>query len=97
MTEQQIAKILEKHGFNVKKNGMGYDISQYTPAGEDWNICLFNLTEIKRYCEEFDPEEEFTMWVQAKGKVDGVPSIPELWKDQEWKQSVLNKVLEEVQ
>jgi len=87
-------KKLEKYGFNVHKVEDGYEIQQYTPAGEDWCLFFRKLEEIKTYAEEsFDPEEEFTMWVEAKQNgMKGVPSIPELWKDQLWKQELLQEI-----
>lgn len=89
-----IKKVLEDNGFKVEKIGAWWCISQFTPAGEDWCIELNHLNEMKEFCENFDPEEEFTMWCSARGKVAGVPKPSELWKDQEWKQNVINKVLE---
>ena len=93
-----IRRTLEKYGFNVNKEGDGWDISQFTPAGEDWHIFLVHLTEIESYIEGFDPEEEFCNWVEARRSgMAGVPSPSELWKDQEWKQNLLNKIMEEVE
>lgn len=86
-------KKLEKYGFNVRKEEDGYELQQYTPAGEDWYLYFRKLEEIKTYAEYFDPEEEFTMWVEAKQNgMKGVPSIPELWKDQLWKQELLQEI-----
>ena len=44
-----IKKILEKHGFTVSKDGDCWNIQQYTPEGEDWNLCFSKLEEIKDY------------------------------------------------
>lgn len=86
-------KKLEKHGFYVHKEKDGYEIQQYTPAGEDWCLFFRKLEEIKNYAENFDPEKEFTMWFNAKQSgIRGVPSIPELWKDQLWKQELLQEI-----
>ena len=90
-----IRRALEKHGFIVKKEDNGWDISQFTPAGEDWHIFLFKLGEFESYVEGFDPEEEFENLF--RGRPAGLPSVPELWKDQEWKQNLLNKIWEEIQ
>ena len=91
-----IKKVLEKNGFNVEKVGGGWIISQFTPAGEDWFIELNRLEKIKEFCENFDPEEEFEMWILARGKVSGVPSPSKLWEDQMWKKNLLEEILLEL-
>ena len=93
-----VKKILEDHGFNVEQQEDGqWFISQYTPAGEDWGFSIGSLAEIKEYAENFDPEEEFSMWIEAKHNgVKGVPGIAELWQDQLWKQEILKKCASEV-
>ena len=94
---KNIAEILEKNGFDVNVIDDGYEVSQYTDAGEDWRMTFTNLEDIVDYAENFDPDEEFTMWIGAKQNgVEGVPSVPELWKDQLWKQELLNKVADEI-
>lgn len=94
---KKIQKILENNGFNVNVIDGGYEVSQYTDAGEDWCMTFTNLEDIVDYAENFDPEENFTMWIKAKQNgVRGVPSVPELWKDQLWKQELLNKVVNEI-
>lgn len=91
-----LRKALEKNGFNVEKIDGGWYIGQYTPAGEDWGYDVETLGEIIQIIEGFDPEEEFCTWVEARRSgMAGVPSPSELWKDQEWKQKVLEKVLED--
>ena len=93
-----IRRALEKNGFTVEKQSDGWDISQFTPAGEDWHIFLDKLVDFESYVEGFDAEEEFCNWVEARrAGVAGVPSPSELWKDQEWKVETLNKVLEDIE
>lgn len=93
-----IKKILEKNGFTVSKDGDCWNIQQYTPAGEDWNLCFSKLSEIKEYAENYSPEEDFDIWWCSRKSVSGVPQSPnELWKDQLWKQEKLNTILEEME
>ena len=88
------AKILKNNGFEIFKENDGYNLQQYTPAGEDWNIYLNKLKDLKEYAENFDPEEEFIMWVEAKRSgFAGVPEIDELWQDQLWKQKLLSEIV----
>ncbi len=89
----KIRKILENNGFEITKESDGYNLQQYTPEGEDWNIYLDKMKDITEYAENFDPEEEFEMWIEAKrGGVQGVPGVVALWQDQLWKQNLLNSI-----
>ena len=92
-----IIKILEDNGFRVNKENNQYLISQYTPAGEDWGFYLEDLHDLPKYAENFDVDENFEMWVEAKQNgVEGVPSYSVLLKDQQWKQQTLRKVAESI-
>lgn len=87
-------KRLEKLGFDVEKDDRGYNLQQYTPAGEDWNLYFHKLEDIKDYAEKYDPEDDFNMWIEAKQSgFAGVPGIDELWQDQLWKQNLLNQLI----
>lgn len=96
MAKNKIKSALEKNGFTVKyyANGKYWDVSQYTPAGEDWHYEVENLEDMKQIAENYDPEDDFKSWINSGAS--GVPSVPELWQDQLWKQETLNKVLEEL-
>ncbi len=59
-------KKLEKFGFNVRKTSDGYEIQQYTPAGEDWNLYAKTIKDFEEVFRDFDEEEEFEMRVEAK-------------------------------
>ena len=94
---KKIKTLLEEKGFTVKKYGDEFELQQYTPAGEDWHINLDKLEDIVEYAEDFDPEEEFEIWYEAgRNGVGGVPKITELWKDQLWKQELLNSIAKEL-
>lgn len=96
-----IRQILEKNGFNVMPGPDDYDIAQYTPAGEDWHITVWKLTDLVEFAETFDPEDEMGMWCEAKQHGskhtrDSIPGYAELWKDQLWKQKILAKVAKQI-
>lgn len=94
ISKSKIKSILEKYGFTINGEANGYNLQQYTPEGEDWNIYLFKLEDIREYAEDFDPEEEFTVWFEAKQNgVQGVPGIAALWQDQLWKENLLKQIL----
>lgn len=88
------AQRVEKYGFTIRRDKHGFELSQYTPAGEDWNLYFSKLQDLKEYAQNFDPEEEFTMWIEAKKNgVSGVPGPAELWQDQLWKQNLLLEII----
>ena len=96
--EEKISEILENNGFSIKNDGEEIWVSQYTPAGEDWNLSFNKLEEIIDYADGFDPEEEFNCWIEAKmSGVSGVPDPSTLWQDQLWKQETLRRVANDVQ
>ena len=92
----EIKKVLEDNGFKINYDGEGWAISQYTPAGEDWELYFHNLEDVLEYAENYDPEEDFNMWIEARQRDKSVPTLAELWQDQLWKQETLNKVAEEL-
>lgn len=67
------------------------DLHCYTPAGEDWHVYVRNSEELKEYAKNFEPEEEFKVWFEARQRrtCNGIPDVPELWKDQLWKRKTL--------
>lgn len=72
----------------IDKDCNEIEFSKYSPAGEDFSFVVsYNndiVKSVKEYYEEFDPDEHATMWIEARGKVSGVPnSIRELIDDAE--------------
>lgn len=72
------------------------ELEKYSPAGEDFLMCVEveNFPEsVREYANDFDADEHAAMWIEARGKVNGVPdSIRELIKDAEAIQKMLNKL-----
>ena len=98
MNYLKIKKILEDKGFDITKEGESWFIHQYTPAGEDWGIYVHQLKDIVYYAQNFEKEDAFKMWVEAKyySKVGGIPDPDELWQDQQWKENILKEIAEEI-
>ena len=93
----KIKKILENAGFKIEKVDGGYELSQYTPAGEDWILTFDKLEDIVSYAENYEPAEDFVMWYEArKNGTRGVPDDSTLWEDQQWKKELLMGILEEI-
>lgn len=96
MNQRKIKRVLEEKGFAVKNDGDTWFISRYTPAGEDWGLYFGELEEIIDYAEDYDPEDDFNMWIEARKRDKTVPAPAELWQDQLWKQEILNEIVEEI-
>lgn len=95
---KSIKKIIESHGFEVEKEENEWSVHCYTPAGEDWWLYFNELKEIKKYAEEYDPEEDFeTLYEAGRNGFKGVPGPGELWKDQLWKQTILRQIATEIE
>ena len=104
-----IISILEYNGFSVDKPEKQDDeyyteISQYTPAGEDWYECIWFdgtdngfITAVQNVHHNFDVDGAVEFWIQFRGK-DGVPnSIKTLIDDAEWKKEKLEALANELE
>lgn len=96
--EQKYIYILEENDWSVPSytNDGRVELEKYSPAGEDFLMCVEveNFPEsVREYANDFDADEHAAMWIEARGKVNGVPdSIRELIKDAEAIQKMLNKL-----
>ena len=55
----------------------GWELSKNSPAGEDFSFYVGGgdiVKEVYEYYEGFDPDEHAKMWIEAQGRVEGVPS-----------------------
>ena len=65
--------------WSVHINDDCIEFEKYSPAGEDFIFTITGNDEARvveqvQECElDFDPDEHATMWVEARGKVGGVP------------------------
>jgi len=60
----------------IDDNG-GWEFGKYSPAGEDFYFYANGediVKEVYEYYEGFDPDEHAKMWVEAQGRVPGVPN-----------------------
>lgn len=106
----KITDILEQHDFtllSIEAQGGEYiaEMETYSPNGEDF-ICdiWFDGTEadfikqFKKYAESFDVDEHAGLWIEARGKVRGVPdSIRDLIVDAEAIKNILMEVTRELE
>lgn len=78
------------------------DLGQYTPLGEDWfesfdwSSASKFIASLEERINNFDIDEEASIWIDLRGK-NGVPdSIKGLVEDAEWKLGKLKDLLKEV-
>lgn len=96
--EQKYIDILEENDWSVSSytDDGRVELQKYSPAGEDFSIIVEveDFTEsVREYANDFDADEHAVMWIEARGKVYGVPdSIRELIDDAEEIQKMLNEL-----
>lgn len=92
---KNLIHICEKYGFNVTHEEDCVVLQQHTPEGEDWSLYFDKIEDIIEYAENYDPEEDFAMWIEARQRDKSVPEPSELWTDQLWKQKILKEIAKE--
>lgn len=94
--KQKYIDILEENDWSVSSytDDGRVELQKYSPVGEDFSIIVEveDFTEsVREYANDFDADEHAEMWVEARGKVNGVPeSIRELIEDAEEIQEMLD-------
>lgn len=91
----------EELGWCVRKSDTEWEFIQNSPAGEDFSFDISAsdvrnaddmVREIRSYANGFDEEEHAKMWIEAQGKVSGVPDVKTLIKDADAIKLMLNKL-----
>lgn len=96
--EQKYIDILEQNDWSISSytDDGRVDLETYSPLGENFLMCVEveNFPEsVREYANDFDADEHAEMWIEARGKVNGVPdSIRELIEDAEAIQKMLNEL-----
>lgn len=98
---EDLQTAIENHGWNITAyNDSYWDISQFSPAGEDFFFTINHnnsvkkaIEEISQYANDFDVDEHIEMWVEAR-QIDNnrlnVLSIRRLAEDAESIQEMLD-------
>ena len=88
MTIEDCKKVCENLDWDVIYSDHSFDVSKYSPAGEDFNFGIHAesaeqfVEEVKSYASYFDQEEHVKLWINGiDSGVSGVPSIRELVED----------------
>lgn len=91
----------EELGWCIRESKDEWEFYQNSPAGEDFSFAIGvrdvrnaddMVREIRSYATGFDTEEHAKMWIEAQGKVSGVPDIKTLVKDADDIKLMLNKL-----
>lgn len=87
MLSQNYIDILEENDWTVLSyTGDGrVELEKYSPLEEDFIMCvdIVNFPDsVREYANDFDPDEHASMWIDARGTVNGVPeSVKDLVED----------------
>lgn len=99
----ELRDYLEENGWHIYDDDGYWDVSQHSPAGEDFLFCIVHnndveeaIKEIKRYADDFDIDEHVKMWVGAQGRVSGVPDTVTLVEDAQDIQKMLDNLADGV-
>ena len=82
MLKTLFVKICEEQGWNVAEYSGNYELSKYSPMGEDFSFCIGEndiKSGVQDYYEDFDPEEHAAKWFDAKRRGEG--SVPGSLRD----------------
>lgn len=95
-----IEDAIEEQGWNLGYCDGEAELERYSPLGEDFIVYIdvddFEAN-LRRYCVDFDADEHAAMWVDARGKVNGVPeSVIDLARDARDIQEMLDELLDAV-
>lgn len=91
----------EELGWCVRESDTEWEFIQNSPAGEDFFFGISAsdvrnaddmVREIRSYANSFDAEEHAKMWIEAQGRVPGVPDLKTLVKDA----NAIKKMLDEL-
>lgn len=100
---EDLQTAIENHGWNITAyNDSYWDISQFSPAGEDFFFTINHnnsvkkaIEEISQYANDFDIDEHIEMWADAR-QIDNnrlkVPPIRILVEDAETIQEMLDNL-----
>ena len=101
MTVDELLDKAEELGWCIRESDTEWEFIQNSPAGEDFffEISVSDVHnagdmvhEIRSYANGFDEEEHAKMWIEAQGKVSGVPDVKTLVKDADAIKLMLNKL-----
>lgn len=97
---EHIEDAIEEDGWNLGYCDGQVELEKQSPLGEDF-IAYVDVEEfvanLRQYCSDFDADEHAAMWINARGRVNGVPeSVIALAQDALDIQDMLDELLDAV-
>lgn len=93
-------RVAEELCWAVEDEGDGsLRFSHTSPAGEDFSFSVSSddlIHQVQEYADNFDVSEHVAMWLEARGRVSGVPDAVTLVDDAKEIQAMLNTLAEKL-
>jgi len=93
-------RVAEELCWAVEDKGDGsLRFSHTSPAGEDFSFSVSSddlIHQVQEYADDFDVSEHVAMWLEARGRVSGVPDAVTLVDDAKEIQAMLNTLAEKL-
>lgn len=92
-TMQEVLDRIEELEWNIQDEGNDYLLSQFSPAGQDFNIYVNKADDVDTFInniyktyENYDISEEVSYWVGVDGHgINGAPyELEDLLEDMKW-------------
>ncbi len=100
LLRKRVENVAEELCWNIEDEGDGsLRFSQESPAGEDFSFSVSSddlIRQVQEYANDFDISEHVTMWLEARGRVSGVPDVVTLVDDAKEIQVMLDALAEKL-
>ena len=100
LLRKRVENVAEELCWNIEDEGDGsLRFSQESPAGEDFSFSVSSddlIRQVQEYADNFDISEHVAMWLEARGRVSGVPDAVTLVDDAKEIQAMLNALAEKL-
>jgi len=100
LLRKRVENVAEELCWNIEDEGHGsLRFSQESPAGEDFSFSVSSddlIRQVQEYANDFDISEHVAMWLEARGRVSGVPDAVTLVDDAKEIQAMLDALAEKL-
>lgn len=100
LLRKRVENVAEELCWNIEDEGDGsLRFSQESPAGEDFSFIVSSddlIRQVQEYANDFDISEHVAMWLEARGRVSGVPDAVTLVDDAKEIQAMLDALAEKL-
>ena len=100
LLQKRVENVAEELCWNIEDEGDGsLRFSQESPSGEDFSFSVSSddlIRQVQEYADNFDISEHVAMWLEARGRVSGVPDAVTLVDDAKEIQAMLDALAEKL-